>query len=401
MRRLHHVRARRAGFTLVEVMISMMLLLVLMGAATGFFRAQLRALTRDAGRFDALQNSNYAVNLLDQEIRAAGVGTPSNMPLVVQASPEAFTFNGDLVSRVRNDPASVYFDPNASPLATDNLPRSAPITLPLYTNVFPKASFAGAAETISYWVTADTVSNKSDELMLMRRVNAMSPRLVARGIKKITGQPIFTYYKKIGNADNGGYSPLTGITSAAPAYHTDTIHIGADPSTGSGSGSAAAEKAGSKMTDSIAMVRINLTTIYRDARGDSAQRTVTRNIRVMNSGLMDQPTCGGNPGDPSNVRLPSTMSYAADGGITLTWAASVDEKGGSKDVQRYLIFKRKTTDPAVWTEPFLILPADGTYTYTDADVEIGSTYWYGIAAQDCGLATSAIITTNRSLLVQP
>ena len=394
-------RRARAGFTLVEVMISMMLLLVLMGAATGFFRTQLRALSKESGRFDALQNGNYAVNLLDQEIRAAGVGTPNNQPLIVQASPEAITFNGDLVSRVKYDPSSVYYDPDASAQATDNLTKAQAITLPLYSNSFPKANYTGAAETISYWVTADTVSNKSDELMLMRRVNAMAPRLVARGIKKITGQPVFTYYSKVGNIDNGGYTPITGITSTAPAFHSDSIHTGSDTSNGSGAGSATTESAGSKLVDAIAMVRVNITTIYRDARGDSALRTVTRSVRVMNAGLLDQPTCGGNPGAPSNAKVPSNISLATDGGVTLTWNSSADEAGGAKDVQRYLLYKRLSGDPNVFTEPFRIIPADGANTYMDTDVQPGLVYVYGVAAQDCGLATSAVVTANTSVLVKP
>jgi prepilin-type N-terminal cleavage/methylation domain-containing protein len=404
----HATMRRRQGFTLIEVMISMMLLLILMAAATGFFRTQLRALSRESGRFDALQNSNYAVNLLDQEIRAAGVGTPSNQPLVVQASPDAITFNGDLVSRVKNDPASVYYDPDASAQATDNLNKADAFTLPLYSNVYPKANYTGAAETISYWVRADTVSNKTDELMLMRQVNKMSPRLVARGIKKITGQPIFTFYSKLNASDNAGFTPITGITATAPAFHSDSIHTGSDTTNGSTAGSSSIESAGSKLVDAIAMVRVQITTIYRDARGDSAQRTVTRNIRVMNSGLTDQPTCGGNPAPPSNARAPGNIYLATDVGVDLEWAPSTDEKGGARDVARYFPYKRLSTDPAGFTEPFTIIAADGNvspttgrYEYLDSDVLANKTYYYGIASQDCGLATSAIVQPSNKVDVRP
>jgi prepilin-type N-terminal cleavage/methylation domain-containing protein len=381
---------RRGGFTLVEVMISMMLLLVVMGAATTFFRVQLRALGSNSGRFDAQQNSTYAINLLDQEIRAAGVGMPNSQPLIVQASPDAITFNGDLVTRPAGDVASVYYDPDASPLATDNLARGNQITLPLSTNTYPGAAFEKQAETISYWVTADTVSNRSDELMLMRRVNAMAPRLVARGVKRVAGQPIFSYFSKSGDPDNGGYVPITTITTASPAFHTDTIHT--DP---------ARESAGSRLVDAIVMVRVQMTTIYRDARGDSATRTVTRNVRVMNAGLTDQDICGGTPAPPTAANVPSNIRYADAGGVTLTWNASVDQAGGARDVQRYLIFKRKTTDVGGFTEAFKVIPADGILTFFDPDVQAGNSYYYGVAAQDCGLATSAIVSPNNAVQVRP
>ena len=50
------MRTRR-GFTITEVVISLILLMVLMGAAVSFLRKQTGLVTRETSRMDAMQNA--------------------------------------------------------------------------------------------------------------------------------------------------------------------------------------------------------------------------------------------------------------------------------------------------------------------------------------------------------
>jgi hypothetical protein len=75
--------------------------------------------------------------------------------------------------------------------------------------------------------------------------------------------------------------------------------------------------------------------------------------------------------------------------VDLAWNAATDETGGEKDVQRYVIWRRLNTELA-FGDPYLSIPPAGlaTYGHTDRDVVSGSTYIYGLAAQDCTPLTS-------------
>ena len=52
---------RRAGTTLIEMMLSMVIMLIVIAAATSFFRVQARATDTGAGRLDAVHHSSRVV----------------------------------------------------------------------------------------------------------------------------------------------------------------------------------------------------------------------------------------------------------------------------------------------------------------------------------------------------
>ena len=82
---------RRAGFTLVEMMMAVLLTMIVFAITIPFFRQQTMAVDRSAGRLDALQNARFAQNAIDRELRTAGGVT--GQPIIVQAAPFAMTFN--------------------------------------------------------------------------------------------------------------------------------------------------------------------------------------------------------------------------------------------------------------------------------------------------------------------
>ena len=92
----------RAGFTLIEMMMAILLTMLVFAITIPFFRMQTKALDGGAGRLDALQNARYAQSAIDRELRLAG-GAPGQ-PIIVQAAPFAVTFNVDLVTTVRTIP---------------------------------------------------------------------------------------------------------------------------------------------------------------------------------------------------------------------------------------------------------------------------------------------------------
>ena len=63
----------------------------------------------------------------------------------------------------------------------------------------------------------------------------------------------------------------------------------------------------------------------------------------------------------------------------------------SRDVERYLVFRRLATDPPAFGEPLLSVAAGrSSYEYVDAQVLPNTDYVYGLAAQDCNPLNSPV-----------
>ena len=70
--------------------------------------------------------------------------------------------------------------------------------------------------------------------------------------------------------------------------------------------------------------------------------------------------------------------------VQLDWLPATDESIGEKDVIRYVLYRRSVPNTGIWGDPFLSIPAGAaSYTYEDATVQVGGTYQYAHAAQDC------------------
>lgn len=373
-------RLSRRGFTLIEMMISMTMLLFIIGVATNFFRRQGTMITSQMGRLDAQQTAQFTLSELDRELRLAGVGVADMQPILVQADPMAMTFNADLVSRVAGDPSAVYIDPDASPVYSAVFRSTDKAPLPLSSTLYPDSTYmrsAGApsgAETIAYWLSPDSSSSAANEYVLWRRVNAGPPRLVAKGVVKNPGDTVFQYFK----------FDSTGALSAVPetklpAFHSAVTH-GAPTDTGRFA-----------LVDSINTVRVRLTVAFH-GRDGVVLRRLDSTIRLMNAGLIRRTTCG-NP--PIGVQ-PATMASLDSIGqplVTITWPASADETAGEKDVERYALFRRPGGAVAALDEPFASIPAgSASYSFTDTNVRTGESWQYGVAVQDCTPTLSSVTT---------
>ena len=319
----------RSGFTLIEMMISMSLLLVALGIAMPFFLVQSRALSAHAGRLDAQLNVGFGLDAIDRDLRVAGVGVVARQPMIVQAATNALTFNVDLTSSVTDDFGAVYYDPDADPLTVGLLRPADKVTLPNSSWTYPDSTYTASAgvpssaETISYWVEADT--GGVSQYRLMRRVNNAPARIVSRGLILPAGESPFRYYKL--NATG----QLVEITSSSlPLFHSAGYH------------GTAGDTAGSARTDSIRLVQVRLTARFKDPRSVAVTRAEERSIRIANSGLNGVTTCGEAPLAVAAV----TPTLQAGPSVRLTWNASSDETASEKDVERYAVYRRLQADAA-------------------------------------------------------
>ena len=173
-------RQERSGFTLLEIMLSITILLLVFAMTVPLFRSQVQAMGSTAGRSDAQQNVRFAISTIERQIRVAGAGVADQQPLLVQADPFAVTFNADYAAR---DTAAeggafgaVYFDSDLPVGSTMSMTPAKQITLPLSTTVWPTTSYfrgggpPSAAETISFWVAPDNSPGSSGRDALFRRV---------------------------------------------------------------------------------------------------------------------------------------------------------------------------------------------------------------------------------------
>jgi prepilin-type N-terminal cleavage/methylation domain-containing protein len=392
------MRTRR-GFTLIEVMISVTLLLVIMGAAVQFLRRQTQAVSMETGRMDALSNAGYAASQIERELREAGAGTADNQPMIVQLDKFAITFNANILSIDSGDVRAVYQTLDADPNAVRAMYKSERMPLPTSSpaKYYPDSTYfmsnkaQSGAETISYYLSKDSAATTDSTYILYRRVNALTPTIVARNIIRRDTIPFFTYYK----ADTLG-KLITISPSMLPLYHV-MIH-GAANDTGRNS-----------LTDSVRVVRVHFNAVSIDRRAnlktsfnkDSLKfRVIETRIRLMNSGLLNLAACGQPPLTPGTPVLTQSASGVTPATVTVTWTRSNDDGIGEKDIERYAIYRSLST-ATMLGDPISSIPAanNSSYSFTDTTVLPGQTYIYGVAAQDCSpsisdVATSVAITVN-------
>jgi type II secretory pathway component PulJ len=373
--------SRREGVTLIEMMIAIVLFVLVFGLAVPFFRYQARSVSASAGRLDALQNARYAQNAIDRDMRISGIGILSTQPMIVQADGFAVTFNADLETKDKNDPNSIYYDADIDSSGTDAMSNANKITLPLSAVLYPDSNYSSngimsPAETVQYWLAKDSTATRTDQYILFRRVNALPPRVVAKGIIVPAGKTFFQYLKP--NAAGG----LDSIkTAQLPLFHSAPVH------------GSPADSGKSAVTDSIRVIRMTVTGLYNDPDKGAIMKTVQSSTKLLNAGMVRSTVCGDIPIAVTNAAAVPTGPVGAPTKVTLTWVKSLDQDAGEKDVARYLVFKKLSTS-ADWGSPMADLAASqNSYTLDDTTLPAG--LWvYGIVAQDCSPANSAVTSTN-------
>ena len=380
------MRARR-GFTIIEMIVAITILMLITGAAVQFMRKQTGLVTRETSRMDAMQNAQFAAGQIERELREAGAGVADFQPMIVQLDSAALTFNANMISVDTGDVRAVYqfrdADTNGARVMFLSerraLPNSSPAKMYPDTTYFASAGLPSGAETISYYLRPDSTMRLPNRYLLFRRVNAVTPTLVARGIVKDPRDtmPFFTYYK---TDTLNRLKPLA--RTQLPLYH-GVIH-GAVDDTGRFA-----------LTDSVRAVRLHFLTATRDPRtGTDALRGVETLVRLMNAGLMTRASCGQLPYPGGTPTVTPSAAGALVPSVTVTWSRSSDDGAGEKDIERYAILRRLQSQTQ-FGDPISSIPASQSaiYSFTDTNVQSGQTYVYGISAQDCTPALSSVTSS--------
>jgi prepilin-type N-terminal cleavage/methylation domain-containing protein len=377
---------RRAGFTMLEMLVAMTVTLVIVGIAAPLYSAQTSSVNRTAGRADATRSAVFAADAAEQDLRNTGVGVFDGQPLVVRAAGDAVSFNANMVTARANDIVAVFFDPDADSVALGGLTPATAVTLPNSTNTYPTVTYNTNAETITYYAVADPapapVAGHS-MFNLMRRVNRQDAEVVARNLMRSTsgGTPLFTYFKR--NASG----TLTALPSASlPVFHSVARH-GSTADTGA-----------TASIDSIAVVRLTAVAVYRDPRGGYSVDTLRRDIRLANQGLLQRAQCGEIPLSPGTPVLLNTTLGGLPA-VRVQWGASTDELTGERDVEMYAVYRR-INGSLDWGEPLANVPGAGMaiLTFVDNAIVPATRYDYALTALDCTPAPSPL-TPIATILV--
>ncbi len=381
--------AAERGTTLVELLIALAVFSIVMAGALSFLRSQGRAMSLGNERMASVQNLRFALETVERELRTAGINVPDQQPFLVYGGPEVVAFNADLVTSVANDISAVYYDPDAPSGTVTAITKLQTITLPRTAFAYPDTTYTvsgsnSLAETIIFFFAADSTTARPDDYILLRQVNNAPPEMVSRNLLRTPGMPWFTYYRLVSPAAAAAY--IDSVPAGQlPLAHAVKIHL------------SPADTGRFALVDSVRAVRLSLTATNGLTGMAERRRTITRLIRLPNAGLASRKTCGDTPLLGTGLNATLTTLPSGERAVTLSWSAATDEFGGEKDVERYVIWRRRAAE-FVFGDPYLSIPAGNpTYSYADAAVQSGESYAYALAAQDCtptlsSQATAAWVT---------
>ena len=377
---------RRPGVTLVELIVALAMFSVLLVTTLGFYRQQGKAFTSGNERMTLMQNLRYGINALEQNLRTAGIGVPSKQPVLIYAGEQVLAFNANYASNSASDLFAVYREQELPGAAVTALTPVRKLTLPGTSFLYPdSAYFDGGgnsqAETITFFFTLDDTTARLDDFVLYRQVNDLAPEVIARHLLPAS-RPFFEYYVVEPGASGG---PVQSVASARlPAAHTEPIH-GSPGDTGAVA-----------LADSIRAVRVSYSATNGQEGDREARREITRLIRMPNAGVAVMRSCGNRPLLGTNLASVGVAPTATTPGhVLLSWGAATDEITGERDVMRYVIWRRKNTDPD-WGDPLVsVAPGGATpYTYQDFSAVADQQYRYALAAQDCTPQYSTLSATG-------
>lgn len=383
-------RDERAGFTLIEMIIAIMIYGIVLAAGIGFVAMQNTLFHRGLDRMTALQNMRYALSSLETDLPSVGTNVPTVQPHLIYADEDVIAFTGDYASNIANDVFASYIDlsaPNGQVTVPDpsiTIPNTGGFTWP-DTLYLTTAATRSPAEMLIFWFEPDTSTARTDDYVLFRQVNTGNPEPLARNILQQDSTPFFQYMRRIDFTSAASAIALIDNDSL-PISHTSTFHR------------VAADTGASALADSIRAVRVT----FRSTNGLTGDQerivAASRMIDLPNAGFSLMQTCGDEPimGDTLGA---TTVDIDSDGDmeVELIWNAAVDETAGELDVARYVIYRQETPITTDWGDPYLSIPAGLTsYSYIDGLVASGTTYQYALAAQDC---TPMLSTLETSPLV--
>ena len=382
-----HMMKNRPGMTLLESLVALTMLGTLITLTLAAVDRQVRLFSNSSTQMDAMQNLRFAMSELEKDLPTVGTNVSADQPFLVYTGADVVTFNADYLSNVLNDPFAIYVDTAALDVYATAVTRERRFVIPGTLVGYPDTSYLiggqnSPAETITFHFASDTSTARTDDYILIRKVNEQAPDIIARNLYQTPGLPFFQYLRRV--------TPVSGVpffelvpAGQLPLRHVRATHLAVDDT-----GNVA-------RIDSLRAIRVN----FRSSDGRGAHEkfyAATRTIAFPNAGLSTKKTCGDEP-LLGNINFTATaVTVNGVPGVQLAWARATDEAGGERDVIRYTIYRREGGGPL--PDPFLSIPAgNAVYTYVDTEVRVGQVYLYSIAAQDCTPSLSEI--TNAAPVV--
>ena len=368
----------RRGVSLLELIVAMLIMGIVMGAAMKLFIGQSKSFRRGTSDMTMLQNLRFGADMLNQHFRSVGANTISGQPSIIYADGSVFSFNADYASNTPPSDSGVYFaiyyTPKAPNSEVEAITLANQITIPGQGSVtYPHADYLAApgimspAEMITFWFAADTETARPDDYVLYRQVNNATPEAVVRNVLQ-DSVPFFRYL----------YLQDTSSTLSMDTVAAATLPLRYD-----------------FLTDLTKNhIRANLravivTYIITNGLTGAAERTRPMSLIAPFPNMADRQlqTCGNNPvtmAQPTVAWNPVTLS------VDITFAANGDEASGERDIVNYVLWRRPVGS-LNWAAPFLSIPAGHPPTYNVPDQTVpraptgspGVPWEYAVAAQDC------------------
>jgi prepilin-type N-terminal cleavage/methylation domain-containing protein len=386
-------RGNASGFTLIELMLTMVILSMVMGATISVFRSQTRSFRLGGERMDLFQNMRYAVSTIDRVLRTTGAGVANLQPMFIYGGNNVVAFNSNYTHN-DVDNCAVNVNPDAPPGSFDILPAASAYQLPNTGFNYPAMTYSATtcrAETIIFYFRPDSsTTDIGDDFVLMQKVNAMPAERVARNIMAYPGRPFFQYFVHPRTMpvppaarDSLVIAGTAGSGIVLPIIHSVAVHGSAADS--------ALDPSNSYLADSVKAVRINIRVSNGLTGVEQRVRDISTTVSLPNNGLVQLKTCGSTP--ILNGVLTAAPNVIGDPpSVTLTWPASFDEAAGETDVNQYNIYRRLLAEPS-FGSAMLTIPAGQPppYVLEDNGVLAGEDYVYAVGAQDCTPAESVTL----------
>ncbi|MCE9601889.1 MAG: fibronectin type III domain-containing protein [Gemmatimonadetes bacterium] len=366
-------RRSAAGFTVVEIIVAMTLTLAVFAITLPFIKAQTRALGVSAGRMDADQLARYAQRAIDVDLRRTTAD--AGQPLLVHAGPMSIAFTANLLASDTLDPGASEISAGAPTTLTESWRLANAAALPLTARTFPTQDYLAADgtisknETISYYLTADTVTGRSDIYVLHRQVNARPPVEIVRGLQVPTDSAFFSYHRPIAGV-------LTRIAASRLPLYWDSVAV-----------------------DSVRAVGLRVAGYFRDkATGAVTIRTVQWTTMLSNTAARTAGTCGAAPAAPSSPATVKATTSPAKLRVRFTWNAATDDGAGAGDVRAYVVEWQKVGDLAWKTIGSVAATRASTYEWQHHVPLVSGSYQYAVTAIDCGGTGSTRATATALTL---
>jgi hypothetical protein len=379
--------------SLLELIVSLVIMGVVMGAAMQFFVGQSKSFRRGASDVTLLQNIRFGADLLNQHLRSVGANVVGDQPPIIYVDDHVLSFNADYATNTSGDLNAIYYTPNAPAGEVEAIRGANAITVPGQSSlVYPTGDWLASpgvmspAEMITFWFEPDTETVRADDYVLLRQVNDAQPEAVVRNILKDT-VPFFRFLYLRDSSAN--LSMDTVKTTDLPFDYVNT------PLDSTG-----------KNDQFKGLRAVIVSYIVTNGLTGAAERTRPMSLVAPFPNMANRQlkTCGN---DPVPMTAPAVALDADGHSVDVTWPADGDETGGERDIVNYLLWRRVAGD-SVWHAPFVAIPGGSppTYNFVDSSVPQDTTgvtvnWEYAVAAQDCTPSYSDPILAAGTVAVPP